>query len=97
MGEEDPEFGGNETYPLNAWAVWVGTSFAAPQITRGDLEDVPRAGPVAAGSRAPDHPARQGDPGLRPGGAAASGYLTRIGPAALRGAERGRRGGVSRR
>ena len=32
MGEEDPEFGGNETYPLNAWAVWVGTSFAAPQI-----------------------------------------------------------------
>jgi hypothetical protein len=32
MGEEDPEFGGNESYPLDAWAVWVGTSFAAPQI-----------------------------------------------------------------
>ena len=31
-GEEDPQFGGNDTYPSDAWAVWLGTSFAAPQI-----------------------------------------------------------------
>ena len=35
-GEEDPEFGGNDVYPQggegDSWAVWSGTSFAAPQI-----------------------------------------------------------------
>ena len=35
-GREDPEFGGNDVYPLDedgdSWAVWSGTSFAAPQI-----------------------------------------------------------------
>lgn len=35
-GDEDPVFGGNDHYALvpdtDAWAVWAGTSFAAPQI-----------------------------------------------------------------
>ena len=31
-GEEDPAFGGTDSYPPDAWALWVGTSFAAPQI-----------------------------------------------------------------
>jgi Subtilase family len=31
-GEEDPDFGGHDSYPPDAWAVWTGTSFAAPQI-----------------------------------------------------------------
>jgi subtilisin family serine protease len=31
-GTEDPAFGGNESYPPDAWALWAGTSFAAPQI-----------------------------------------------------------------
>jgi subtilisin family serine protease len=35
-GIEDPAFGGNDVYPLpeqgDSWAVWSGTSFAAPQI-----------------------------------------------------------------
>jgi thermitase len=30
-GEEDPQFG-SDTYPQDSWAVWTGTSFAAPQI-----------------------------------------------------------------
>ncbi len=31
-GEEDPAFEDSDTYPSDAWAVWSGTSFAAPQI-----------------------------------------------------------------
>lgn len=31
-GQEDPEFGGTDSYTDPAWAVWTGTSFAAPQI-----------------------------------------------------------------
>ena len=35
-GQEDPVFGDNDVYPHNgqgdSWAVWTGTSFAAPQI-----------------------------------------------------------------
>jgi hypothetical protein len=31
-GEEDPVFGGSESYPPDAWAIWLGTSFAAPQV-----------------------------------------------------------------
>lgn len=35
-GKEDPLFGGKDTYPLpgdqDSWALWTGTSFAAPQI-----------------------------------------------------------------
>ena len=30
-GKEDPQFGGDD-YPQDSWAVWSGTSFAAPQI-----------------------------------------------------------------
>lgn len=30
-GEEDPQFG-RDVYPQDSWAVWSGTSFAAPQI-----------------------------------------------------------------
>jgi hypothetical protein len=36
-GTEDPEYGGNDTFPQggqgDSWAVWSGTSFAAPQIS----------------------------------------------------------------
>jgi hypothetical protein len=32
-GQEDPHFGGNDVYPQDSWAVWSGTSFAAPQIS----------------------------------------------------------------
>ena len=31
-GQEDPVFGGTDIFPLIAWAVWSGTSFAAPQV-----------------------------------------------------------------
>jgi len=31
-GIEDPAFGGHDTFDPNPWAVWTGTSFAAPQI-----------------------------------------------------------------
>ena len=31
-GQEDPQFGGSDVYPQDSWAVWSGTSFAAPQI-----------------------------------------------------------------
>jgi hypothetical protein len=32
-GKEDPDYeGGHDVYPQDAWAVWSGTSFAAPQI-----------------------------------------------------------------
>ena len=31
-GKEDPQFGADD-YPQDSWAVWSGTSFAAPQIS----------------------------------------------------------------
>jgi len=31
-GTEDPLFGGTDVYPDDSWAVWSGTSFAAPQV-----------------------------------------------------------------
>jgi hypothetical protein len=48
VGEEDPLFGGHDVYPWtgqrDSWAVWTGTSFAAPQIAGAiskRMRDVP--------------------------------------------------------
>ena len=46
-GEEDPQFGGHDVYPEagqdDSWAVWTGTSFAAPQVA-GHISKACRAG-----------------------------------------------------
>jgi subtilisin family serine protease len=31
-GDEDPELGGQDHYGADPWALWTGTSFAAPQV-----------------------------------------------------------------